>query len=239
MKTRVNLYLPEFKPPKEILTLTRVILITLAVLAVMIAWTVYSRDQLAQQQRKNQELTDRQITLSDEVLQIQQRIAARNSSEELATMLERAKQRYEAKLRLAGVLASMKEGTDARYSALLMAIAQVSSSRMAIESITANGRTVSIKGKTTDAAAVAEFLDSFKRLEALRGLSFESVEVKAPEEGSGLMSFSLSGRAPDKTPDPVDDKERLRKLGIYPDNLEKVTADDGDAGSDGGKKGDQ
>ena len=68
MKTRVNLYLPEFKPPKEILTLTRVILITLAVLAVMIAWTVYSRDQLAQQQRKNQELTDRQITLSDEVL---------------------------------------------------------------------------------------------------------------------------------------------------------------------------
>ena len=29
MKTRINLYLPEFRPPKELLTLTRVILISL------------------------------------------------------------------------------------------------------------------------------------------------------------------------------------------------------------------
>ena len=167
MKTRINLYLPEFRPPKELLTLTRVILISLLALGLMVAWIFVARGQMAAQQKRNLDLTDRLTEVSDEVMQIQQKVAARSSSDQLEKDLERAKVRYEAKKKLADVMAGLKVDSDVSYSSLLMELAQVSSPNLAIESVSASGRVVTIRGKTSDASAVADFVEKFKNLDSL------------------------------------------------------------------------
>ncbi|MBQ8707347.1 MAG: PilN domain-containing protein [Succinivibrionaceae bacterium] len=199
MKTRINLYLPEFRPPKELLTLTRVILISLLALGLMVAWIFVARGQMAAQQKRNLDLTDRLTEVSDEVMQIQQKVAARSSSDQLEKDLERAKVRYEAKKKLADVMAGLKVDSDVSYSSLLMELAQVSSPNLAIESVSASGRVVTIRGKTSDASAVADFVEKFKNLDSLHKLSFASVSVGSEkDEKTGLLDFSLTGFDPAK-----------------------------------------
>jgi Tfp pilus assembly protein PilN len=200
MKTRINLYLPEFKPPKELLSVARVVMIALAVLAVMILWVLYARNQVAVQQKKNMELVTRLNNATEELTTFQRAVSERSSGEQLEAELERAKIRYESKRQLADVLSQMKSNTEQHYSSLLLELARISTPNIAIESVSANGRVVTIKGKTADPAAVAEFVESFKRLDYLHNLSFASVNV-GTESGkqSGLLQFSLVGFDPSGT----------------------------------------
>ncbi len=197
MKTRINLYLPEFKPPKELLSVARVVMIALAVLAVMILWVLYARNQVAVQQKKNMELVTRLNNATEELTTFQRAVSERSSGEQLEAELERAKIRYESKRQLADVLSQMKSNTEQHYSSLLLELARISTPNIAIESVSANGRVVTIRGKTADPAAVAEFVESFKRLDYLHNLSFASVNV-GTESGkqSGVRQFSLVGFAP-------------------------------------------
>jgi Tfp pilus assembly protein PilN len=209
MKTRINLYLPEFKPPKELLSIARIAMLTLAVMVVMILWVLYARNEVSVQQKKNQELVEKLNSATEEMTLFQRAVSERSSGEQLEAELERAKIRYESKRKLADVLSQMKTNTGHNYSSLLMELAQVGSSNIAIESVSANGRVVTIKGKTTDATAVADFVENFKRLDYLHSLSFASVNVGTESaDHSGLLNFSLVGFDPSRGKEKSDGEKK-------------------------------
>ncbi len=212
MKTRFNLYLPEFKPPKELLSVARIVIVCLVVMALMLGWMFLVRGQYATMQQQSSKADSQLASINEDIATIQQRIASRSSSDQISGELERAKARYESKRRLADVLSQFKYNTDSNYSSLLLELAKVSNSQMAIESIKAVGRVVTIKGKTVTAGAVADFVESFKSLDYLHNLSFASIEVGSNDNASstdknnsdasgaktGLLSFSLTGFDPVK-----------------------------------------
>ncbi len=198
MKTRINLYLPEFRPAKELLTLSRVVLICFIVLLLMIGWVFAARASTASQMKENQRLQDQITQLEEQINLMQERILAMHTNGDLKAELERAKKRYKSLQVIISALKNIKADNAILYSSLMMELAEACSSRMAIEKIVATGKVVNIEGKVIGGNEVPSFIERFKQLDVLHQLSFASIEVgRANEEdNSSPMSFKLTGYNP-------------------------------------------
>lgn len=198
MKTRINLYLPEFRPARELLTVPRLILICLIVLAVMVSWVFYVRSSITTQQVANQKMQDQITQLEVQVEVLRDRISSMQSDAALKAELEQTKNRYRSLKIIMKALKDVKTAGTIQYSSLLMELAEACSANMALEKITASGKVVSIEGKTLKGSDVPAFVERFKQLDVLHQLSFASIEVGKDETSQtpGPLSFKLTGFNP-------------------------------------------
>lgn len=198
MKTRINLYLNEFKPPKELITLGRAILFALLCFAIILGIGLYQRSILAKEQKKVQELTEQKEQVQNSLLEAQIAFAARQTDEALKNEVEQLREIYLSKVALFDVIRNLKMSTDVQYSNTFMDLARASSSAISISNITLNGTRIDLKGKTVTGDEVPNFIDQFKKLDNLTNRSFATIKIERPTEkqsdqtvNSGLLDFEL------------------------------------------------
>lgn len=224
MKTRINLYLPEFRPPKELLTLSRHVIICLVVMCLMIGWIFLAKSSYNAQLKRNEQIQNKINDVVTQVSAIENQLASKNANNDLKVELARAKHRYKSMQVIMNALQKINLGNDIQYSSLLMELAEACSSNMSIEKVVALGKNVTIEGKTINGSEIPAFVDRFKQLDVLHQLTFASIEVgRSDEEKSGLMNFKLVGFDPNI--DEVDLSEQAKESEDDLDNKQEVQSE--------------
>lgn len=211
MKTRINLYLNEFKPPKELLTLGRMLIVAAVCFFLVLCYGFYQRANLAKEQRTVMQLEEQKDAVQKNLLEVQMAYASRGTDEALKKEVDELNQLYLSKLALYDVIRNLKMSTDVNYASTLMDVARASSNSMSISRVVLNGKRMDIKGKVVFGDEVPVFIDKFKQLDNLSSRSFGFIKIYRDKENvstanekaneSGLMDFELIGFDPKKKVD--------------------------------------
>ena len=162
MKTRINLYLNEFKPPKELLTLGRMLIVAAVCFFLVLCYGFYQRANLAKEQRTVMQLEEQKDAVQKNLLEVQMAYASRGTDEALKKEVDELNQLYLSKLALYDVIRNLKMSTDVNYASTLMDVARASSNSMSISRVVLNGKRMDIKGKVVSGDEVPVFIDKFK-----------------------------------------------------------------------------
>lgn len=206
MKTRINLYLNEFKPPKELLTVGRIILISAICAALVLCFGIYQRASLAKQQREVQDLTQQKDAAQTELLELQKAYASRPTDELLKREVDELRQMYLSKVALYEIISNLKMNSEVNYSSTMLDVARASSNTMSISRIVMNGKRMDLRGKVVAGDEIPAFVDRFKQLDNLNSRSFGTIKIQRPVEAgenkkaensdSALLDFELVGFDP-------------------------------------------
>lgn len=206
MKTRINLYLNEFRPPREIFTLGRLILLSVAVLCLTLGYGFLQRTVLSHEQSETMRINAENEKLQEQLVAMQIQYASRKKESSLEREVEELRQNYQAKLALVDVISGMKVATDVNYSGTMMDIARASSPAMSIKSININGPILNLSGFVSSGAEVPAFIERFRQLDTLSKIAFSQVIIghdiqKSDSENknvNGLLDFELKGFDPNQ-----------------------------------------
>lgn len=232
MKTRINLYLQEFRPPKEMLTLGKVIVVSLILLCCVFALFSYKNGQFKKLQKEVAELNKRTESLQSQIEETSIAISQRTGNDAAKQNLKNVKNLYHSKVALLDAVKNLKFGLNYNYSSILMDIAKFSSPNISFNEIYINNDIMNLKGKTIKASEVPALIERFKMSDSLSQSSFETLSIGEDNlkddnlNKSGLLDFSLVGYDKNKEQNQKQDQQKNDNLIESDDDLGDELDDD-------------
>ncbi len=204
MKNRINLYFSEFQPPKDPLSLGRVVLIFCVALALMIVASYFAHAHMKKWSNLAYEAEQERAAAEEEAEALRTAAQSRKSDEGQKRRLENLKKHYESQSLLLDSISKIKADTDIAYSAFMADLARTSDAEVQITDFWAKGQKVDLAGKTLRPEAIPAMLERFKNAETLGTKSFSGFRIVEPSqtnqnaESDGLYGFELKGYEPPK-----------------------------------------
>lgn len=185
MAQQINLYVRELrKPPQRLGALTTLVLAGATALGCAAAAGVL--------QWQAQQHTQRSAALQQSTAQLQAQVAARQAASPTtrtsAQEIERLRQQAAGQRKVRAALESDGAATGAAWaSEFLLALARQSHPSLWITgfSVSADGRTLEIRGRMLDASALPDYLRRLNAEERFKGRSFAQLEIRTPEVPAG------------------------------------------------------
>lgn len=191
-KFTINLLQAELFPKKELLTLTRVVVIWCLVLIMMLAWLVHVhyaqhniKAQLAVLQLENQQQTSQQNSLTKQ-------LSARKVDRQLSDRLTTLKLIMNAKQALHQKLTNTSNTYVAGFAGAMNDLAQLHHHEIRLETININNDDMTFSGLALTPEAVPAWLSGFENSTLLSGKSFS--HFKLTENDQHLTEFMVSSK---------------------------------------------
>lgn len=192
---QINLYRPELREQKIVFSAASMLLFTGLFVLLFASVSGY---QLYQVQPYQQQIA----TLESELTQLQQQVTAleasqaKDKSKLLENEIARVSQQIERQERITKTLASRSFGNDSGFSDYLESFARghVEGTWLTTVTIKAGGTLLGLAGKTLSSELVPLYLQNLAAEEALRGASFNVLEIARVEDkkGSSEINFLIS-----------------------------------------------
>ncbi len=191
MKQQVNFYTDEFKPKRDLLSLSNMLVVWIA--GIVITLVLYSFEsektelakkgwQTAQQREQHQK---RQFT------SLQQSFASRGD----AVVLEKTKQDLQTKLQLRNFVLEQLglriEGMSKGVAGLMESLSYIIFDDLWLTDIQINGGQLSVSGMTSDAERVPQLIQQLQSMNTLQDKRFSRLEVKSHEAYDSILRFTL------------------------------------------------
>ncbi|MBT3531747.1 MAG: hypothetical protein HOF74_00645 [Gammaproteobacteria bacterium] len=164
MKQQVNLYLPEFKVKKDILTVVLMMQIFGGVIGLMILVSAF---QFFSSWRSGAELEDLRAVLAEETQKTNELdgiLARRSQNSELTSRLDAAESRLESDRQIRNFLSETQLGNVVGFSEYFKDLSRASLDGLSISEfrLSNGGRDVEVTGQVLDSALVPRFVGNLE-----------------------------------------------------------------------------
>lgn len=207
---QINLYLPEFRPNRQLLRAIHMVWGALGFLVFLLVVSFYTNyqntallQQLAQVQQSQEALQKQlqSITLQKPAL----------AAVELDAQIQQLQKDLVRRQQILAMISHQDLGNDKGFSAQLNALAKASLNTISLEtfSLQRGGTYAELSGKTRSADQIPLYVQKLRSDPSFANVGFGVLNIQR-DESSGLLQFSLAK--------PVDEKE---KSGYQPTENEK------------------
>ena len=196
---QINLYLPEFRPNREPLRAIHMLWGALALLILLIGFSVYSNHQhgLLQQQLLAEQKAQETMQAQLKVLTAQKPAQASADLDLKITQLQKNVQRHQ---QILAMISSQDLGNDKGFSAQLNALAQASLNTISVQSFSLQrgGKYAELTGLTRSADQIPFYLQRLRKDPSFSEVGFGVLNIERDKEQGGLLKFSLAKAKDDK-----------------------------------------
>lgn len=193
IKQRVNLYQPSLFVQRQRLTLARLMLAWLALIAVVIAVLLVLQQQ---QQQQSAIVADRQQqlqTMQQELSLYQQALTQRQPSPALQKQHQLLQHSVLQKQNLLSYLSGQQQQSSLFYSPVLQHLQQINRSELWLTAFSLQQQHSSFAGIALKPEAVPQWLADLRRLEYFRGQRFSQISMQQVAD-KPAVSFSLTAQ---------------------------------------------
>ena len=190
MKSRVNLYHPEFHPKLRLLTLT--IVLTVWISALLLCALSYFYVTSEQRGLKSEIAKVEQNKKQQKILlnELQTAVDNQKVDPKLLTQVQKNQQLIALKKRLLNKLSDHEELKSQSFSNLMIDLANHNQSGLWLTHINLNGTSVVIEGAATDSAIVPKWLSSLGQTDYFRGQEF--ADTRLYRDSKQQLNFVIS-----------------------------------------------
>lgn len=187
MKSRINLYLPELRPVKEVLPLSQSVTymaLSLVIAVLVIGGFTYLNQQLkADNQRFQSEVRLQEAILSEK----SNELAAVTTNSPLLNDIKTAKAKTAEKK---VILATLKRSFDRNdgFSALFEGLSNIDMNGVWLTAIESRGGQLSFAGSALKSQAVPRWVEAMEQSPVFNGHSFSGLEIQREDD---LVNFTL------------------------------------------------
>jgi hypothetical protein len=196
---QINLYLPEFRPNREPLRAIHMLWGALALLVLLVCFSVYSSHQhgLLQKQLTAEQKAQETLQAQLKVLSAQKPAQASADLDLKITQLQKNVQRHQ---QILAMISSQDLGNDKGFSAQLNALAQASLNTISVQSFSLQrgGKYAEVAGLTRSADQIPFYLQRLRKDPSFAEVGFGVLNIERDKEQSGLLKFSLAKAKDDK-----------------------------------------
>lgn len=190
IKLAINLLQPELFPKRPLLSLTRVVVFWLALLLLMVFWSVYSllnADKLALQY---QQISEQQAQQQSQLDDLQQRVSSNRANSKLIERLDTLKIVLANKKELHRQLTDQSQTYAAGFSAAMTELAELHHKDVSLEQVIMVQGELTFTGLAEKPDAVPLWLAAFESSTFLSGKHFTHFSLSENEQG--FTSFTVS-----------------------------------------------
>ncbi|WP_394129326.1 PilN domain-containing protein [Shewanella maritima] len=192
MKTRINLYSANLLPPKLRLSLKRLVMFTVAVVAICaICLSLMLWQQSSYEQQRTQVAAEKE-SLDMKKAQLEAQIAARKPNADLVAKVELEQKRLEIKRLLKVELSARKDMISRGYSPLLVDLAQAADDSVWLSQIYVAKGQYSFAGFGSSAQSIPLWIERLKTTQTLQGYSFASMTMNRGDDQP--LAFTLTSQ---------------------------------------------
>jgi hypothetical protein len=197
---QINLYLPEFRPNREPLRAIHMLWGALALLILLIGFSVYSNHQhgLLQQQLVAEQKAQETLQAQLKVLTAQKPAQASADLDLKITQLQKNVRRHQ---QILAMISNQDLGNDKGFSVQLNALAQASLNTISVQSFSLQrgGKYAEVTGLTRSADQIPFYLQRLRKDPSFADVGFGVLNIERDTEQGGLLKFSLA-KANNNTP---------------------------------------
>ena len=189
---KINLYLPELQPKKEVLSLPQVGVITAAFLFIFIAfgWSMTSDTAALKQQLSSE--TDMLKPLELQKQELDKMVAGRPDENALADEIAALEYDIQNKSLALNTLKNSDVAASDGFSQLLEELAQTKSNKLWFTDIGINNEVLLLKGQTVDPKLITAWIENATNGNAL-GRQFSAIKIEQHSTYKRVYDFELSG----------------------------------------------
>lgn len=197
---QINLYLPEFRPNRQLLRAIHMLAGIAVLLVVLLGFSVYANQQqvLLQQQLVSEQKTQAVMQAQLNTLSAQKPVQASTALDEEIVALQKNLQRHQQILTM---ISSQDLGNDKGFSAQLNALAQASISSISVEGfrLLRGGKYAELSGLTRSADQIPLYLQRLRNDPSFAQVGFGVLNIERDESQAALLKFSLAKAQDDKS----------------------------------------
>lgn len=189
---KINLYLPELQPKKEVLSLPQVGVITAAFLFIFIAfgWSMTSDTAALKQQLSSE--TDMLKPLELQKQELDKMVAGRPDENALADEIAALEYDIQNKSLALNTLKNSDVAASDGFSQLLEELAQTKSNKLWFTDIGINNEVLLLKGQTVDPKLITAWIENATNGNAL-SRQFSAIKIEQHSTYKRVYDFELSG----------------------------------------------
>ena len=206
-RNRLDLYRPEFRPKKVMLSLEHMFVVWICMAAVMALMIMNARDENARVKQQDQEMNDQLSETQGQLAEVQARVAVQQLDKVLQKEVQDLKVLVDSKKKMYELINSNDKLKSRGYAGFMRGLAEVSSSDVSVTSFSLSGLNANISGVAARSESVPQLVSRFGSNENLQDITFGALKVETDKE-TGALRFSLSDTKED---DSADDEKGGRK----------------------------
>jgi hypothetical protein len=194
MQQQINLYLPEFRTKKDLLTpllMGQILGGVLAVCVLVSAYDLFTRWRLASQLADVQEVLIEETRKTDE---LDDQLARRSQNTALSDRLEQAESRLDASRQIRDFLSETKLGNVGGFSEYFKDLSRASMEGLSLNEFTFmnGGEDIILRGQVLDSVLVPRYVNNIENGNSpLRNMTFSPM-ISRSEVSEQIFSFELS-----------------------------------------------
>lgn len=192
MKIRINLYLPELHPIIQRLTLSRMLMLWLACLAVATGVSLGGKVLLWRQEARLPLMKQQVTQLDANKKQLEETLVQRHPASFLEQELKNRTEEYQGKKLLLEHIDELGQLENHGFSPWLHDLSQSHRPDIQIQSFTVENSQIRLEGVSTGNDAVPAWISSFRDYPQLRDRIFTALQMQ--RDKSGLLKFTLESR---------------------------------------------
>ncbi len=189
-KIRINLYGPEFRPKKVILSLEHMLIIWLVCIVVVSVCYGITDRQRKQLQRQVDNALIKNDELNTQLMQIKTKVGEFSPDGALEERLTNLRKLVTTKKDLKDFLLAHKDLKNTGYGIFMEDLSKISNPRVSVEEFHLHGKQASISGLAYKGYDIPSWIAEFKNYEALSAIVFGGVKANLDEENN-LVKFTL------------------------------------------------
>lgn len=198
-KIRINLYTKEFKPKKEILSFSQMIVIWAITLCVVVASCLVVASTKRNLTRTNEVLIQKVQDADNNLIELQRLLSATTLDKSLENKVEQLKLILKGKQELMSALTDKAEYKSRGYSGFMRSLALIKMNGLAINEFSISEGKAAIRGVAKSGKLVPLWLQEFDKYDDLRNRSFGSLSI-SKDSGEGFVNFSLLNPKDEEAP---------------------------------------
>lgn len=189
MKTRINLYLPQLRPQKDLYSLKNVMITWCIACAICVTYIIVQSTLIHGQQKRLSNLKA-QVTVSNKKLaEVTEQLEQKQDKTGLTQELKLLEEQMRNQQLLINFVKTKQAVTELDYAAVMSDLAKQSSDNLWLTEFKFYDQMIVMKGATTQAQAVPRWLEGLKKSQYFAGKQFSVLELKQQETS---LSFEVA-----------------------------------------------
>ncbi|MGL5430643.1 MAG: MSHA biogenesis protein MshI [Vibrio sp.] len=188
----INFYQSHLKPKPDQFSLTKLLLVWLAVSTLCLFGYAGIEYQNALARQQAQALLQLNQSLTEQAVTLRQQAAAHLPSPVKLAAIERLKKQITAQQQVQQAMAQFDVTQQAGYSGVLNSLAQLARRDISLNHIVLDAVQLNVQGLARDPAAIPNWINQFKQEVTLLGRSFEQLKIGRNEQD--IITFELNSQ---------------------------------------------
>ncbi|WP_019000672.1 hypothetical protein [Succinimonas amylolytica] len=190
-RSRLDLYRPEFRPKKVILSIEHMIIVWLCVAGIIALLIMNASEENRRIKKQEQELNEQLSDTQAQLAEVQARVAVQQLDKVLQKEVQDLKVLVDSKRKMYELISSSDKLKSHGYAGFMYGLAEVSSSDISVTSFRLSGLNANISGIASRSDSVPQLVSRFGVNENMKDVTFGALRIYTDSE-TGILHFSLS-----------------------------------------------